>query len=62
MVRIKAPCYGCQARSAMCHSDCERYLAYKAECDKIRSERMKKYDFTDYICHKVDLNTRKVNR
>lgn len=51
MVRIKAPCYGCQTRSERCHSGCEKYLEYK-------SERSKNYDFIDYICHKIDLNAR----
>ena len=57
-VKAKAPCYGCQTRSERCHSDCGKYLEYKTERDNRRAERSKNYDFNDYICHKIDLNTR----
>ena len=59
MVKIKAPCYGCQTRSERCHSGYEKYLEYKSECDNRRAERSKDYDFNDYIRHKIDLSTRR---
>lgn len=59
MVRIKSPCYGCQNRTVTCHSDCEKYLEYRNECDRIRLEKMKRYDFKDYICRKVEQNSKK---
>lgn len=58
MAKAEAPCYGCQTRSERCHSDCDKCLEYKSECDNRRTERSKNYDFNDYICHKIDLNTR----
>ena len=36
----RPPCYGCEERSATCHSDCERYLDYRAFVDKKRKERL----------------------
>ena len=34
------PCRDCPDRTAECHADCERYLAYRAECDRMRRERI----------------------
>jgi hypothetical protein len=31
----KVPCFYCSNRSVTCHSDCERYLAYKKERDAV---------------------------
>ena len=59
MVGVKSPCYGCQHRTVTCHNDCEKYSKYKNECDRIRAERMKRYDFEDYVCHKIEQNMRK---
>lgn len=58
MARTNAPCYGCQTRSERCHNGCEKYLEYKSERDNRRAERSKNYDFTDYICQKINLNAR----
>ena len=58
MVKANAPCYGCRTRSERCHNDCRKYSEYKSECENRRNERMKRYDFTDYICQKINLNAR----
>ena len=58
MVKANAPYYGCRTRSERCHSDCEKYLEYKSRCNNRRTERSKNYDFTDYICQKINLNAR----
>lgn len=55
---INSPCYGCQIRTTRCHTDCEKYLAYKSKCDNRRAERSKNYDFFYYVCHKIDIHTR----
>lgn len=43
--RIKSPCYGCQNRSAGCHSGCDEYQKYldehNAEVEQIRENRKK---------------------
>lgn len=34
-----APCRGCEERNAECHSHCERYAEFAAECAKKRNAR-----------------------
>lgn len=38
---MKTPCKGCMSRHEACHKDCGKYLAYRAEVDKRREERLK---------------------
>lgn len=38
----------CQNRDAYCHVDCETYLDYKAEREKVREERLKQYRISNY--------------
>lgn len=33
-----SPCKGCSERSATCHTDCRKYLAWKEEADGIRAK------------------------
>ena len=36
---MTAPCKDCPDRHPLCHSECEKYLAYKAEREEQRMER-----------------------
>ena len=38
---LKAPCLNCPDRTIVCHSNCELYINYKKENDKIREEKHK---------------------
>lgn len=38
---LSAPCEHCPERHALCHSNCSRYIAYRAKMDDIRKQRMK---------------------
>lgn len=33
----KSPCKNCEDRHDWCHSKCDRYQAFRAECDKVRT-------------------------
>lgn len=37
-----APCKGCNKRILLCHSTCERYKAYRKECDRQMALRAEK--------------------
>lgn len=37
---LSAPCEHCQERHALCHSNCSRYIAYRAKMDDISKQRM----------------------
>ena len=36
---MTAPCKDCPDRHPLCHSECPKYLAYKAEREEMRRER-----------------------
>lgn len=36
---LKAPCKNCEKRYVGCHSKCEAYIAFDAQCKKFREER-----------------------
>ena len=38
---IKSPCLGCGERKIKCHSVCEKYIAYKKECEIVAENRRK---------------------
>lgn len=43
MIDKNVPCYGCDKRSASCHSSCEDYKAYsKARADRSRAIHRKR--------------------
>lgn len=41
---MNAPCKDCKDRHMLCHSSCSKYLAYAAERDLERQERLKQQD------------------
>ena len=38
---LSAPCKHCPGRHPLCHSNCNRYIAYRAKKDDIRRQRMR---------------------
>lgn len=42
---MRAPCLGCGDRRLGCHARCERYKAFRAECDAIREKRKEDAEF-----------------
>lgn len=43
------PCKDCTARQLGCHSTCEEYIAFRAECDALAAERVKRREVDDCI-------------
>lgn len=39
MAKIENPCYRCDERMAECHSNCEKYKAYKSDMEIVRKAR-----------------------
>lgn len=37
---LSAPCENCQERHTLCHSTCEKYLAYRTKLDDIGKQRI----------------------
>lgn len=52
MINNKCPCYGCKDRTEICHSECKKYIDWKAEHDAKREqdarERALKWDINDF--------------
>lgn len=46
---MTCPCKGCDGRNEHCHAECERYLAFAAECDQRRKERGRDANVRDYF-------------
>ncbi len=44
---MKAPCKGCMSRHEKCHSECEKYLAFRAGTEARRIERLKQQQITN---------------
>lgn len=44
-----SPCKGCPDRSPGCHSGCEKYADFRAECDAYIEARRRKHEYNDYI-------------
>lgn len=36
---MKAPCMGCNKRTATCHAECAEYKAYKGRVEEVRKAR-----------------------
>lgn len=49
LIPANGPCKGCTARELGCHSKCEEYIAFRAECDALAEERLKHRDVNNYI-------------
>lgn len=43
-----SPCHYCSDRRVGCHSECEKYKAFKAECEEERQKRLKDNEFNGY--------------
>ena len=46
---MKTPCYGCDKRSAECHSTCEQYKEFRAWKESQYEERKIKYIVSDTL-------------
>ena len=49
LILATGPCKGCVAREMGCHAKCEAYIAFRAECDALAEERLKRRDVNNYI-------------
>ena len=51
-------CFNCESRYPGCHAECEYYLAWKEEHDKVKAEedaeRKKEYDRKSYDVERHD--------
>ena len=43
-----SPCLGCKDRHEGCHGKCEKYLAFKKECEEARKKRLNAYIPSDH--------------
>ena len=39
--KLNGPCLNCEERHKNCHSECEKYIKYKAEAEKVREKENK---------------------
>lgn len=45
---MKSPCYNCEERQVGCHSTCESYKTFRAECDRLNDLKNKQKE-QDYL-------------
>lgn len=57
-----APCYHCPDRSPGCHSECERYRAYRAEHEEIRKKRAEEFKVDAAFAERGDKIRRDASR
>ena len=58
MTRPNPPCMAkdgadCPNRAVGCHAKCEKYQAFRAECDRLLAENREKYIGMDYASHSI---------
>ena len=46
---MEYPCHNCKNRYTVCWSECETYKSFKAEQDRIKAEKKKYDDKTDFF-------------
>lgn len=60
---LKAPCRGCDKRSARCHSICEEYKAFYKANEKMQEEKLRKAKITQTLYNNtIDRNTKLSSR
>jgi hypothetical protein len=50
----KNKCYGCPDRHVGCQVECESYLTYATECERIRRNRVADYAYYGYAKQQSD--------
>jgi len=50
---MRTPCKGCEGRKVGCHSDCERYKAYREIIDKGEAEKKRKIIMNEWSMDKA---------
>lgn len=48
MSLIQSPCKDCPDRRVLCHSECEKYLSYRARLDEISAQLLRDSIIEDY--------------
>lgn len=45
----QSPCMGCPDRTATCHGSCERYAAFRAQCEELYRQRRLRREVSEAI-------------
>ena len=55
LTRAEAPCKDCPDRTADCHcaGKCEKYAAFRAECDAVAQERKRNLEYGEYLADAI---------
>jgi hypothetical protein len=48
------PCRGCTDREYLCHSSCQKYLAFKDFKDKVRQRMQKENDLNHAVVESIE--------
>ena len=46
---MTCPCRVCEERTETCHAECEKYLAFRENCERLRKERGRYANVRDYF-------------
>lgn len=46
---VQSPCKDCPDRETGCHGKCEKYAAFRAECDAQAEERKNDREYNEYL-------------
>jgi hypothetical protein len=58
----KNPCHYCPERYVNCHSDCERYKAYRQRLDEQKATKHKELELMAYTVDSIQKHQAKKNR
>lgn len=56
---MNAPCKNCSDRHYKCHSECEKYIAYNSEREKIRAKKKANVQNNDFVFSTIEHLQRK---
>lgn len=56
------PCFQCEQRHELCHSECGRYAEYRIQRDTVNKARLDEHRLEEYFVGSVQKTAKAVNR
>lgn len=58
----QSPCYGCRDRYALCHTECEKYKAWRAELGAKKKHEKQENTYSSYQHDKISEKERAMTK
>ena len=59
---MDSPCHHCPKCPCKEHDTCKDYLDFRAEIERIKKEKLKSAEITDYTCRAIEKQKRRSNK